>query len=165
MNEFMQQNFKAVGMDIDFDVVEWGTMLVAIRNAPDAPQSHGDHGINISLSFIDPVVDVPLLRDPTASRRSTTTGVIGQRRSTDLLRRRRRHSIQAEQTKLLAKAHAIVVDEAPWLFIVHDLNPRALSKKVHGLPPGAKLVPGLHADHHGVRARSALTRRLCCLSS
>ena len=32
MNEFMQQNFKAVGMDIDFDVVEWGTMLVAIRN-------------------------------------------------------------------------------------------------------------------------------------
>ena len=29
MNEFMQQNFKAVGMQIDFDVVEWGTMLVA----------------------------------------------------------------------------------------------------------------------------------------
>ncbi len=29
MNEFMQQNFKAVGMDVDFDVVEWGTMLVA----------------------------------------------------------------------------------------------------------------------------------------
>ena len=42
MNEFMQQNFKAVGMDIEFDVVEWGTMLVAIRNAPTAPQSHGD---------------------------------------------------------------------------------------------------------------------------
>ena len=34
MDEFMQENFKAVGMDIDFDVVEWGAMLVAIR-APD----------------------------------------------------------------------------------------------------------------------------------
>ena len=54
MNEFMQQNFKAVGMDIDFDVVEWGTMLVAIRNAPTAPQSHGVDGINISLSYTDP---------------------------------------------------------------------------------------------------------------
>ena len=40
-----------------------------------------------------------------------------------------------EQTMLLAKAHAIVVDEAPWLFIVHDLNPRAMSKKVQGFKP------------------------------
>ncbi len=54
MNEFMQQNFKAVGMDIDFDVVEWGTMLVAVRSDPKAPPSHGDDGINISLSFTDP---------------------------------------------------------------------------------------------------------------
>src|SRR6202043_85903 len=41
MNEFMQQNFKAVGMDIDFDVVEWGTMLVAFRSDPKSPPSHG----------------------------------------------------------------------------------------------------------------------------
>jgi peptide/nickel transport system substrate-binding protein len=26
-----------------------------------------------------------------------------------------------------------LVDDPPWLYIVHDLNPRALSKKVHGL--------------------------------
>ncbi len=30
---------------------------------------------------------------------------------------------------------AIVVDGAPWLFIVHDLNPRAMSKKVTGFKP------------------------------
>jgi peptide/nickel transport system substrate-binding protein len=24
------------------------------------------------------------------------------------------------------------VDNPPWLFIVHDLNPRAMSKSVHG---------------------------------
>jgi ABC-type transport system substrate-binding protein len=41
----------------------------------------------------------------------------------------------AEQTALLAKAHAIIVDEAPWLFIVHDLNPRSMSKKVAGFQP------------------------------
>ena len=28
-----------------------------------------------------------------------------------------------------------MVDEAPWLFIVHDLNPRAMSKKVKGFNP------------------------------
>ena len=41
----------------------------------------------------------------------------------------------AEQTKLLAKAHSIVVDQAAWLFMVHDLNPRAMSKKVQGFQP------------------------------
>jgi peptide/nickel transport system substrate-binding protein len=33
----------------------------------------------------------------------------------------------------LAQAHAIVVDEAEWTFIVHDLNLRAVSPKVKGL--------------------------------
>ena len=41
----------------------------------------------------------------------------------------------AAQTKLLAQAHAIIVDEAPWLFIVHDLNPRGLAKKVQNFHP------------------------------
>ena len=30
-------------------------------------------------------------------------------------------------------AHERLVDDPPWLYIVHDLNPRALNKKVHGL--------------------------------
>jgi ABC-type transport system substrate-binding protein len=34
--------------------------------------------------------------------------------------------------ELIAQAHALVVDDAPWVFVVHDLNPRALSPKVKG---------------------------------
>ena len=37
-----------------------------------------------------------------------------------------------KQNQILAKAHAIIVDDAPWVFIVHDLNPRAMSPKVKG---------------------------------
>ena len=37
--------------------------------------------------------------------------------------------------ELLAQAHAIAVDEAAWTFIVHDLNPRAMSSKVKGFQP------------------------------
>jgi len=29
-------------------------------------------------------------------------------------------------------AHQIIVDEAPYLFVVHDLNPRMMSPKVKG---------------------------------
>ena len=32
----------------------------------------------------------------------------------------------------LTKAHERLVDNPPWLYIVHDLNPRAMSKRVKG---------------------------------
>jgi peptide/nickel transport system substrate-binding protein len=32
----------------------------------------------------------------------------------------------------LGKLHDLVMDEAPWIFVVHDLNPRAMSPKVKG---------------------------------
>ena len=37
MNEIIQQQVRAVGIDLQFDVVEWGTMLVAKRSAPVGP--------------------------------------------------------------------------------------------------------------------------------
>ena len=40
--------------DIDFEVVEWGSMLVAILSLPDAPAGKGVDAINCSLSYIDP---------------------------------------------------------------------------------------------------------------
>ena len=135
MNEFMQQNFKAVGMDIDFDVVEWGTMLVAIRNAPTAPQSHGVDGINISLSFTDPSSMFRYYAIDSFSPTNYNWGHWSNKEFTDLARAAQSTFDKAEQTKLLAKAHSIVVDEAPWLYIVHDQNPRAMSKKVKGFNP------------------------------
>jgi len=33
---------------------------------------------------------------------------------------------------LITQAHELVVDDAPWVFVVHDLNPRALSPRVKG---------------------------------
>jgi peptide/nickel transport system substrate-binding protein len=135
MNEFMQQNFKAAGMDIDFDVVEWGTMLVAIRNAPTAPQSHGVDGVNISLSFTDPSSMFRYYAIDSFSPTNYNWGHWSNQEFTDLVRKAQATFSADEQLDLLQKAHAIVVDEAPWLYIVHDLNPRAMNKKVTGFKP------------------------------
>src|SRR4029450_12842407 len=37
-----------------------------------------------------------------------------------------------KQNEILAKLHEMVVDDAPWIFVVHDQNPRALSSKGKG---------------------------------
>ncbi|WP_428484151.1 ABC transporter substrate-binding protein [Rhodopila sp.] len=135
MNEFLQQNFAAVGMQIDFDVVEWGTMLVAVRSDPKATQSHGDQGINISLSSVDPSTMFRYYAKDSFSPTNYNWGHFDNQTVTDLLKQAQASFDPSAQTKLLAQAHAIVVDEAAWLFIVHDLNPRAMSKKVQGFVP------------------------------
>lgn len=135
MNEFLQQNFSAVGMEIGFDVVEWGTMLVAVRSDPKAPQSHGVQGINISLSSIDPSAMFRYFAKDSFSPTNYNWGHWDDAEVTALLKKAQASFYPEEQTKLLADAHAKIIDAAPWLFIVHDLNPRAMSKKVQGYVP------------------------------
>ncbi len=135
MNELMQQNFGAVGMEIDFDVVEWGTMLVAIRSAPEATQSRGVHGINISLGYSDPSTMFRYYATDSFSPTNYNWGHWSNAEADALLKQAQATFDPAEQTKLLARAHALVVDEAPWLFIVHDQNPRAMSRRVKNFRP------------------------------
>ena len=135
MNEFMQQNFKAAGMDIEFDVVEWGTMLVGVRSDSKSPPSHGVDGINISLSSVDPSTMFRYYASDTYAPNGFNWGHFSTPDSDALLHKAQATFDAAEQTQLLADAHSIIVDQAAWLFIVHDLNQRAMSKKVSGFIP------------------------------
>ena len=135
MNEFLQQNFAAVGMQVDFDVVEWGTMLVAIRSDPKSSQSHGVQGINISLSSVDPSTMFRYYARDSFSPTNYNWGHWDNQDVTAMLKQAQASFDEVEQTKILAAAHAKIVDDAAWLFIVHDLNPRAMSKKVQGFVP------------------------------
>jgi peptide/nickel transport system substrate-binding protein len=135
MNEFMQQNFAAAGFDIDFDVVEWGTMLVARRSTPSPATSHGDDGINNSLGYTDPSVMYRLFATASFPPASTNWGHFSNARFDELTTKAQHTFDTDEQLRLLSEAHAILVDEAAWLYICHDLNPRAMSKKVTGFKP------------------------------
>lgn len=37
-----------------------------------------------------------------------------------------------KQTQLLVHVHETIVEDAPWVLIVHDLNPRAMSSRGKG---------------------------------
>ena len=56
----------------------------------------------------------------------------GARLIDTLIDRIEKSSDKAQILKDTQRAHEIIVDEAPWAFIVHDRNPRAMSKKVKG---------------------------------
>ena len=136
MNEFIQQTLKPLGIELEFEVVEWGTMLVAVRSAPSAPQSMGVDAINCSLSFTDPSAHLSLLSLRLAFSPANWNWGHWKNAEADKLMTAAQTEFDPEkQVELLSKAHAIVVDEAAWLFVVHDLNPRAMSKKVKGFSP------------------------------
>jgi ABC-type transport system substrate-binding protein len=135
MNEFLQQNFKSVGMTVDFDVVDWGTMLVALRAAPNGTQSHGDDGINVSLPYSDPATMFRYFDSASFPPGGTNWGRWSDPQMDQLLGQAQSTFDADTQTRLLSQAHAIMVDAAPWLFICHDLDPRALSKHVQNFHP------------------------------
>jgi hypothetical protein len=39
---------------------------------------------------------------------------------------------EGELDRRMAALHSYLVDQAMWIWVVHDLNPRALSPHVHG---------------------------------
>src|SRR5215472_10418176 len=50
MNEYIQQNLKAVGIEVEFEVVEWQALLDLWRAGGKSPQIKGAHGVNISYN-------------------------------------------------------------------------------------------------------------------
>jgi ABC-type transport system substrate-binding protein len=135
MNEIIQQQVKPIGFDLDFEVVDWGTMLVVKRTAPSAPIAHGVDALNNSLGFADPASMFRYFSSTSFSPNGINWGHYSDPRVEDLLQRAQESFDSERQAELLAEAHAIVTDEAAWAFIVHDLNPRAMSAKVKGFQP------------------------------
>ena len=133
MNEFLQQSMKQCGFDISFEVVEWGTMLVAFRAEPTAPQAVNSDAMNISLAH-----GTEFSRFTTFFLSSTFppngfNWANWKNAEFDALVDKIEKSSDPEEIAAsIRKAHEVIVDDAAWLFIVHDRNPRAMTKHVKG---------------------------------
>jgi len=133
MNEFLQQNLKeACGVDVTFDVVEWQILLTAARATPDSPSLKGANAINVS----SPSSDVGVMARYFSSANFSPNGFNFEQWKDDgfddALTTLAESSDPAVISSALRKAHERLVDNPPWLYIVHDLNPRAMSPKVKG---------------------------------
>jgi len=132
MNEFLQQSMKQCGFDISFEVVEWGTMLVAFRAEPTAPQAVNSDGMNISLVSSDVSMVVRWFYGENSTPKGSNWGHWRSPEFDALLLKMEAAGSPEEFGKTLAAMHELLVDEAPWVWIVHDRNPRAMTKEVQG---------------------------------
>jgi peptide/nickel transport system substrate-binding protein len=133
MNEALQENLKqACGVDVQVEAVEWQVLLNAARAVPDDPSLKGAMALNVS----SPSSDVGMMFRYFAVANSSPMGSNWEQwkddKFEDSMKTLSEATDEATIHKYFAMAHERLVDNPPWLFIVHDLNPRAFSKKVKG---------------------------------
>ena len=133
MNELIKENYKQVGIDLEFEVMDWEALRARRRAGAWAPENKGRHGVNNSWGFWDP--DIALIKTA-ASFEPVPTGYNWGRfndpKADELVTRARTTFDPKEQDRILAELHARIVDQAMWIWVVHDVNPRALSPRVKG---------------------------------
>ncbi|MDB5373732.1 MAG: transporter substrate binding protein [Belnapia sp.] len=133
MNEALQQNLRAVGIETEFDVMDWEALRARRRAGAEAPENRGCHGINNSWAFWDP--DIGLLGPAQSTDRRPGGFNWGNfiDPEADALAIRARATFDPEAQRLvLAALHARIVDQAMWLWVVHDVNPRGIARRVKG---------------------------------
>jgi peptide/nickel transport system substrate-binding protein len=133
MNEFVQENLREVGIDIELVTIEWNAMIQRIRPGFQHPDMASLGAYNVSYNFQEP--QSAFVR----FFHSTSVPPVGANRMPYINPEVDRliEAAEAEfdldkQNQILAQVHEILVEDAPWIFIVHDLNPRAMSPKVQG---------------------------------
>ncbi len=133
MNEYIQQNLKAVGIEIDYEVVEWQALLDLWRAGGKSPQIKGAHGVNISYTTQDPYSSFHrFLRSDLAAPAGVNFGYYSDPDMDKLLAAAQTAFDAKERDAALAKIHTKMVDDALFVWVVHDVAPRAMTKKVKG---------------------------------
>jgi len=135
MNEYVQENLNAVGFDCTFEVMEWNA-LVTFGFQPvtgEASKKAGTNAINISRALVDPYSGYTrLMKSDYVPPKGANWGLLNDPKLDDMINKVQSSFDKAEQTKGLADINTYIVDQAYWVWIAHDLNPRALSPKVKG---------------------------------
>ncbi len=133
MNEFIKENFRDVGIDLEFEVLDWEALRARRRAGAFAPENKGRDGVNNSWAFWDP--DIGLIKAAAsfeAPPSGYNWGKFTDRKVDELAIAAKNAFDTQEQNKILAELHGVMVDQAMWIWMVHDLNPRALAPTVSG---------------------------------
>ena len=136
MNEFIQQSLAEIGIQVEFDVRDWNTLLVNWRAGAKDPGTKGATSTNSSYFSQDPFT--ALIRHVDSRLvppRGTNWGYYIDPQMDGLIDAVRAEFDPAKQEGLIQKIHERYVDEALFLFVAHDVAPRALARRVTGFVP------------------------------
>jgi peptide/nickel transport system substrate-binding protein len=132
MNEFIQENLREIGIDVELIPIEWNTLTVWVRKGF-VEEYEKVGAMNVSFNFVEPFsAFVRFFHSASVPPKSLNIMHYINPEADKLIEAAEASFDPKERDETLGKLHAMVVEDAPWIFVVHDLNPRALSPKVKG---------------------------------
>jgi peptide/nickel transport system substrate-binding protein len=129
MNEFVQRSLREIGIDVELRPIEWNTMRTTYRSGfPDPAVGIYQYSWTTQTPewiarFVLSTAKPPAGLNPGGYANETVDTLMARAMAT---------FEQTEQDELVRQALRHVTEDAPWIWIVHDLNLRVLSPKVKG---------------------------------
>jgi ABC-type transport system substrate-binding protein len=134
MNEYLQQALAECYFDVQLDVIEWNTLFTNWRRGAKDPSANGSNATNVTYAAMDPFFAlVRFLQSGMAPPVSNNWGFINNPKFDELVKKARQTFDPAARDAALAELHAASVDDAAFLYVAHDVGPRAISPKVTGV--------------------------------
>jgi ABC-type transport system substrate-binding protein len=131
MNEFVQQSLAECFFDVELDVIEWNTLFTNWRKGAKDESARGSHATNVTYAAMDPFFAmIRFLDSKMAPPTSNNWGFINDPEFDKLAAAVRVAFDPAARDKALAALHERSVDEAAFLWVAHDVGPRAMSPKI-----------------------------------
>jgi peptide/nickel transport system substrate-binding protein len=131
MNEFLQQSFKEIGIDVEFKVVELEQLYTYWRKGAKDEMAAGITANNIAYVTSDPLYAiVRFFHSSQVAPVGVNWGWYSNPKVDAIIDEAKRTFDPAKQDELMAKAHEAVIDDAVLVWVVHDTNPHALSPKI-----------------------------------
>jgi peptide/nickel transport system substrate-binding protein len=128
MNEYIQGNLRDVGIEIEIQSYEWVSYLGTWAQGLSTDVTMN----NQSIMSSEPYVLNFLLNGDFVPPNGWNTGYYNNPEVNKLLNEALAVPDRAERAKIYAEAEKLIVEDAPWIFVVNDLQPMAYSKKVKG---------------------------------
>jgi len=128
MSTVMQSNLKAVGVNVTLQTMEWGAYLTKLRS-----KEQELFALSWMAGTEDPdMVMYPLLHSSQWTPVGPNRALYKNARFDELLQQARLTTDQAKRAQLYREAQRILVDDAPWVFIDHEIQIAAFAKRVQG---------------------------------
>jgi peptide/nickel transport system substrate-binding protein len=131
MNELVKAQLEEAGFEVSLQAMDWNTLLDVYRGGVDKNPNYD--GLNFSRGLLDPVnAIIKLVGKAYWAPAGSNWGHYENPESERLISEIFNEFDEEKRLSLLTQLHEFEGRDAVMIFVVHDLNPRAVSPKVQG---------------------------------
>lgn len=135
MFEFLQANLNECYFDVQAEVMEWNALLALHRKPANdkVSTSKNVNGVIVSHATQDPYSGFErFFLSARISPAGSNWGMVVDPFYDEMLDKAAKTFDPVAQNAILKKVHEYAVDNAEWIWVTHDVNPRAMAPHVKG---------------------------------